>query len=664
MRILILFLLSVIIFPGEFYAQSNPGGIGDVSTFYDMSLEELMKIEVTVASTKALTTRESPGILTIITEDEIRKSGATDLIELLQKVPGFNFGVDVEGVVGIGVRGNWAHEGKVLMLLDGHELNEDLFSALEMGAHYSIDLIKQIEVIRGPGSASYGGNAEYAVINIISKHAPGGDGIVVNSAYSQMSRQFASRNFSFNISKPIGKTNLSFSSFLSQANRSQDDFTDNFGQSYNMANQSPINTSQYKLDFSWKSLKVSAFADQYHLQQRDGYENVFTQKYPTNFDSYHLLAEYEIRAGKKLTLTPVIKYKYQLPWNFDGISEEDEFTPYNVSVQNILGSLRANYDFSSVVNLISGIEANRQFAKQLLDSVYFGINDREFKTNNFAAFTQLLIKHKIANLTLGARYNYNDRFDAAFVPRVGLTRVFNKWHLKLLYSSAFRSPSIENINSGPGIKPERTTVMELETGYKLGDKSYLTANIFDITTHDAIIFYYDQDNIDAYKNEGMTGTRGVEFEYRVKTASGYMNLNYAYSTTNGKTTNDRYAVPGKKGLLIGFPENKIGLLSNLRLTSKINVSPAFTWVDKRYDVFNDPNTGTEQLKVYKQAIYIDMMFNFEEKIVKGLLIQAGCMNILDDKVVFIQPYNSNHAALPGTSREFRLKVSYNLSFRK
>ncbi|MBK7851525.1 MAG: hypothetical protein IPJ66_10440 [Bacteroidetes bacterium] len=150
----------------------------------------------------------------------------------------------------------------------------------------------------------------------------------------------------------------------------------------------------------------------------------------------------------------------------------------------------------------------------------------------------------------------------------------------------------------------------------------------------------------------MTGTRGVEFEYRVKTASGYMNLNYAYSTTNGKATNERYAVPGKKGLLIGFPENKIGLLSNLRLTSKINVSPAVSWVDKRYDVYNDPISGAEQLKVYKQAIYIDMMFNFEENIVKGLLIQAGCTNILDDKVVFIQPYKAIMPHYPGLPENF------------
>ena len=58
--------------------------------------------------------------------------------------------------------------------------------------------------------------------------------------------------------------------------------------------------------------------------------------------------------------------------------------------------------------------------------------------------------------------------------------------------------------------------MELELGYKLGANSYLTANVFDIVTKDAIIFYYDTDNEDAYKNEGMAGTRGVEFEYRVK----------------------------------------------------------------------------------------------------------------------------------------------------
>ena len=60
-----------------------------------------MSIPITVASTKALTTRESPGIVTLITSDEIAASGARDLIDVLRQVPGFEFGVDVQGTVGL-----------------------------------------------------------------------------------------------------------------------------------------------------------------------------------------------------------------------------------------------------------------------------------------------------------------------------------------------------------------------------------------------------------------------------------------------------------------------------------------------------------------------------------------------------------------------------------
>ncbi len=645
-------------------AQSANESARDSSSFYDMSLEDLMKIEVTVASSKALSSRESPGILTVITEEEIRKSGATDLMELLGKVPGFDFGVDVEGVVGIGVRGNWAHEGKVLMLLDGHELNEELFSAIAMGGHYSTSQIKQIEIIRGPGSSIYGGNAEYAVINIISKQSSGGNGITISSTYGQMSRQFATRNVAVAVAKPIGAVHLGFSALLSQANRSQEDFTDNYGATYNMANESGINTTQYKMDITWKKLKISGFSDQYHLHQRDGYENNFSRSYPTYFDSYHFLAEYELPLSKKITLTPVIKYKNQQPWKFDGESEGDEFTPYKVSAENILGLLKMNYEINESMNLLTGIETVGQRATRLLDSSYFENGNRTYSMNNQSVFSELMVRKKIANLTIGARYNQNDRFANAFVPRMGLTRVFNKWHFKLLYSSAFRSPSIENINLGIGIKPERTNVMELELGYKLGANSYLTANVFDIVTKDAIIFYYDTDNEDAYKNEGMAGTRGVEFEYRVKTAVGYMNLNYSYSTSNGKQTNERYSVPGHKGVQIGFPTNKISMLSNIRLSNSINASPSLNWMDKRYDIYTDDQTGEDHVRTFKQALYLDAMFNFEKVFIPGLVLQVGCINILDTKTFYIQPYNSNHAALPGTSREYRLKINYTLNFHK
>lgn len=105
----------------------------------------------------------------MITAEEIKNLRSRDLIDVLNLVPGMNFGVDVQGVVGISSRGNWAHEGKILVLLDGQEMNEILFSSTQFGQRYDISQIEKIEIIRGPGSSIYGGYAELGVINIITK---------------------------------------------------------------------------------------------------------------------------------------------------------------------------------------------------------------------------------------------------------------------------------------------------------------------------------------------------------------------------------------------------------------------------------------------------------------------------------------------------------------
>lgn len=73
----------------------------------ELSLEELMNVEVSVSSkTKEKSLRESPGIISVITSEDIANSGARDLIDVLKLVPGFSFGVDVFNVVGAGIRGN------------------------------------------------------------------------------------------------------------------------------------------------------------------------------------------------------------------------------------------------------------------------------------------------------------------------------------------------------------------------------------------------------------------------------------------------------------------------------------------------------------------------------------------------------------------------------
>ena len=137
------------------------------STLLEFDLEQL----VTTPSKVKFTQQESPGIVTVITDKDIQLQGANDLISVLKLVPGFSFHVDVSGVVGVGMRGIWGHEGKVLFMIDGQEMNELLFGNLALSGHYDVTQIKRIEVVRGPGSSVYGGFAELGVVNIITKSA-------------------------------------------------------------------------------------------------------------------------------------------------------------------------------------------------------------------------------------------------------------------------------------------------------------------------------------------------------------------------------------------------------------------------------------------------------------------------------------------------------------
>ncbi len=138
---------------------------------FDMTLEQLMGLEISIASKIALTQKESPAIVSVVTKDEIQNSGARDLIDVLRLVPGIDFNGDVWGMVGISMNGNWGNNGKVLLMIDGQEQNEIAFSSLFFGNHYPVEIIKRIEIIRGPGSAIYGGFGELGVINIKLKKA-------------------------------------------------------------------------------------------------------------------------------------------------------------------------------------------------------------------------------------------------------------------------------------------------------------------------------------------------------------------------------------------------------------------------------------------------------------------------------------------------------------
>ncbi len=143
------------------------------SDFADLSLEELSNIRVTSVSKKKEKLSEAAAAITVITQDDIRRSGATSIPEALRLAPGLDVAqVDAHDWA-ISSRGfNDLFANKLLVLMDGRSVYTPLFSGVFWDQQDTLlEDLDRIEVIRGPGASLWGANAVDGVINIITKSA-------------------------------------------------------------------------------------------------------------------------------------------------------------------------------------------------------------------------------------------------------------------------------------------------------------------------------------------------------------------------------------------------------------------------------------------------------------------------------------------------------------
>ncbi|MBK8012679.1 MAG: TonB-dependent receptor [Deltaproteobacteria bacterium] len=132
---------------------------------------EVYEDVVVTASRRAQSPLDAPNAVTIITEEDIRLSGARSIPDLLRRVPGTDVIAMSFSDFNISVRGfNSRLANKLLVLVDGRTVYQDFLGVTVWGT-LSISLadIERIEVIRGPGSAVYGAYAYTGIVNIITK---------------------------------------------------------------------------------------------------------------------------------------------------------------------------------------------------------------------------------------------------------------------------------------------------------------------------------------------------------------------------------------------------------------------------------------------------------------------------------------------------------------
>jgi len=146
-----------------------------------VSLEDLLKIEITSASKKEQRVDEVPAAISVITQEDIRRSGMRTLPELFRLVPGVQVAQLTSSNWAVSIRGfNDQYSNKLLVLIDGRSIYQRVFSGVFWDAEdLVLDDIDRIEVIRGPGATVWGANAVNGVINIVTKSAKDTQGALV-----------------------------------------------------------------------------------------------------------------------------------------------------------------------------------------------------------------------------------------------------------------------------------------------------------------------------------------------------------------------------------------------------------------------------------------------------------------------------------------------------
>lgn len=148
----------------------------------DLSLEDLMNLEVTSVAKKKQSKNDAASAITVITSEDLRRGGFTSVPEALRVVPGLQVARIDANRWAISARGfNQEFANKLLVMIDGRSVYTPLFGGVYWDIQdYPIEDIERIEVIRGPGGTIWGANAVNGVINVLTKKSSETQGTLVS----------------------------------------------------------------------------------------------------------------------------------------------------------------------------------------------------------------------------------------------------------------------------------------------------------------------------------------------------------------------------------------------------------------------------------------------------------------------------------------------------
>jgi len=633
----------------------------------ELSLDELMQVRIDTATVFATAFRNQPATVTLLTNRQLSALGARNLMEALEFVPGVSFGVDVFGVIGLEFRGQWAHEGKVLLLFDDIPLNDLLYGNLNLARHYPIEQIEKIEVLRGAGSAKYGGNAQIAVIRVTSKLRTL-ESSEIHLSFSAMDGTSAGKKATFQTGGSIEEGQYAVSVHAAQEPWSGETWQDTAGTDTDLSKRTEFNAKNILAFVQWKGLRLQAFIDNHESRTPQNY-GYSTLGETIKFYSSNLLVEYDWKLSDSLTLTPQYSYIYQEDWTAE----------YNRNINPALPATDAI--FPAQRNTIN-LELKKQIAPfSILGGIDYweekgtcdssadlapactGIFDGADSIKNHAsgAYIQTDWQGKPWIISIGLRHSDHSYVGSSTVPRLSVVYPLQDWQIKWQYAEAFREPNLLVIwQSDPitNIKPEKTKQHELELSWKLSKNWHGALSLFSTKTTEPIIFIAQTNPF--YANYEPVDTRGIETEWQFKQGNHQAFFAYSYYRVQGNA-NSLYQDGNNSRQNLGIPNHKVSVNYNYKIPQHSwELQSAMHWYSSmsayNYESGADVDgMGTElALDRISSQKFINVSALYSTKTWDTTI---GIYDLTNETRVYPQPYLNTSTSYIGGGREFWARFS-------
>lgn len=496
-----------------------------------LSLDSLLNTRISAASKYEQRAAEAPASVTIVTSDDIRQFGFRNLQEVLEGVRGFYLSND-HNYPYLGTRGfsrPTDYNNRILVLVDGHTLNESVWGGVQIGSDLPINLeaIERIEIVRGPGSVLYGTNAMFAVINLVTKSGTELDGLATSVNVGSMGMR--------EIGVAGGHAVGARGSFSGSALASRSDGQDLYFAEYD----APETGHGVVRQLDWEErLSGLAALEWGGITARTGavwrakgvptaaYDAIFGDDRAQTVD-FNLWGEIalrrEIRNAYSLTARVYAdRYEYEgaYPYETEAVySDEGAST-------SLGGEAMLVWDASSRNRLTLGTEYRRTLQAQYSEFYEDGtIYEDDAPYHTVSAFAQNEL-HVLPRLTLvtGLRLDKTSDVAPALAPRIALIATPDRFTtVKALYGEAFRAPAAAEARittsfyqRNPDLEPERIHTVELSLQRRIARPVLLGASLYQYRISNLI----DQIEIDSsgalqFANVAASEGRGLEVELDV-----------------------------------------------------------------------------------------------------------------------------------------------------